>query len=85
LPPAFLDYDAMESFQFLERSELPFQYRLIFDRQHIVYVTLPAPTFFDFQVKQRYFILREEADDYERARETALLNEAAFQAVAATI
>ena len=51
LPLAFLDYDAMECFQFLERGELPFQYRLIFDRQGAVHITLPAPAFFDSQVK----------------------------------
>ena len=85
LPPAFLDYDAMERYQFLERGELPFQYRLIYDRQHIVHITLPASAFFDFQVRRRYFITREEAAEYERARETTRLHEAARQAVAAAI
>ena len=75
----------MVRYQFLERCELPFQYRLIFDRSRVVPFTLPAPSFFDFQVKQRYFITREEANEYERARETARLHEAARQAVAAAI
>ena len=71
----------MECFQFLERGDLPFQYRLIFDRRRIFHITLPAPAFFEFQGKQRYFILREEAEEYERARKAACLNEAARQAV----
>jgi hypothetical protein len=85
LPLGFLDYATMERFQFLERGEMPFQYRLIFDRRCVIHITLPAPAFFDFQVKRRYFILMEEADEYERAMETTRLNEAAHQAVAAAI
>ena len=50
LPP-FLDYDAMERFQFLERGDLAFQYKIIFDRQRVFRITLLAPAFFDFQVK----------------------------------
>ena len=80
LPSALLDYDAMERYQFLERDKLPFQYKLIFDRQRDVHITLPTSAFFDSQVKQRYFITREEAAEYERARETSRLHEAACQA-----
>ena len=72
-------------YQFLERSEQPLQYRLIFDRERVFYITLPAPAFFDFQVKQRYFITREEAAEYERAWETSRLHEVARQAVAVAI
>jgi hypothetical protein len=46
---------------------------------------LPTPAFFDFQIKRRYFITREEAEEYERERETARLYEAAIQAVAAAV
>jgi hypothetical protein len=83
LPPAFLDYDAMVRYQFLERNEQSLLYRLIFDRQRAVHITLPAPAFFNFQVKQRYFITREEANEYEREVEAARLRAAALQAVAA--
>src|SRR5215216_621744 len=83
LPPAFLDYNAMVRYQFLERNEQPLQYRLIFDRRRAVHITLPAPAFFNFQVNGRYFITREEANEYERAAEAARLQEAARQAVAA--
>ena len=48
LPPAFLDYEAMVRYQFLERNEQPLLYRLIFDRQRVVHITLPAPAFFNF-------------------------------------
>ena len=51
LPPAYLDYSAMVRHQFLERNEQFLQYRLIFDRRRTVHVTLPTPTFFNFQVK----------------------------------
>ena len=49
LPPAFLDYEAMVRYQFLERTEQFLQYRLIFNRRHVVYVTLPAPALFKFR------------------------------------
>ena len=83
LPPAFLDYEAMVRHQFLKRNEQILQYRLIFDRQRFVLVTLPAPAFFNFQAIGRYFITREEANEYERTAEAARLQEAARQAVAA--
>ena len=83
LPPAYLDYNAMVSHQFLERNEQFLQYRLIFDRRRTVHVALPAPGFFDFQEKRRYFITREEANEYERRTEAARLQAAARQAVAA--
>ena len=69
MPPAYLDYSAMVSHQFLERNEQFLQYRLIFDIRRTVHVALPAPTFFDFQAKRRYFITREEANEYERRTE----------------
>ena len=48
LPPAYLDYNAMVSHQFLERNEQFLQYRLIFARHRTVHIALPAPGFFDF-------------------------------------
>lgn len=85
LPPSYLDYEAMERYQFHERSDPPFRYRLIFNRNRVVHITLPAPAYFNIQEKQRYFILEEEAEEYERAVETARRNEAAHQAVAAAL
>ena len=75
----------MERHQFLERGNPPLRYRLIFNRRRVIHITLPAPAFFNFQEKQRYFILEEEAEEYERSAETARLNEAARQAVAAAL
>ena len=83
LPPAYLDYDAMVRHQFVERNNQSLQYRLIFDRRHTYHVALPAPAFFDFQAKGRYVITREEATEYERKAETARLQAATHQAIAA--
>ena len=82
-PPAHLDYNAMVRHQFVERNEQFLQYRLIFDRRRTIHVALPAPTFFDFQAKRRYFITREEANEYERRTEAACHQVAALQAVVA--
>ena len=72
----------MARHQFLERNEQFLQYRLIFDRRRTVHIALPAPGFFDFQAKRRYFITREEANEYERRTEAARLQAAALEAVA---
>ena len=73
----------MVRYQFLERCELPFQYRLIFDRHHVIRITLPAPAFFNYQARGGYTITREEADEYERREEAACRHAAAQQAIAA--
>ena len=83
LPPAYLDFNAMVHHQYVERSESPLQYRLIFDRHRVVHITLPAPAFFDHQAKGRYTITREEADEYERRAEAARRHTAAQEAIAA--
>ena len=72
MPPAYLDYVAMVRHHFVERNDQFLQYRLIFDRRRTYHVALPAPTFFDFQEKRRYFITREEANEYERTEEARL-------------
>mgnify|MGYP005841778445 CR=1 FL=1 len=48
LPLAFLDYNASVRYQFLERNEQSLQYRLIFDTQRVIHITLLAPAFFNF-------------------------------------
>ena len=83
LPPAYLDYNAMVRHQFVERNDQFLQYRLIFDRHRTIHVALPAPTFFDFQTKGRFIITREEANEYKRRTETARLQAAAHEAIAA--
>jgi len=83
LPPAYLDYDSMASHQFVERPESPLLYRLIFDKQRVFRITLPAPAFFDSQTKGRYVITREEVEEYERRAEAARLHAAAQQAITA--
>ena len=81
LPPAYLDYNDMVRHQFVERNDRFLQYRLIFDKRRTVHVALPAPAFFDFQTKGRYFITREEADEYKRRAEIARLQAAAHNAM----
>ena len=75
--------DAMVHHQFVERNESLLQYRLIFDRRHVVRITLPTPAFFDYQAKGRHFITGEEADEYERRAEAARRHAAAQEAIAA--
>ena len=81
LPPAYLDYEAKVRHQYVERNDQFLQYRLIFYRRRIVQFAFPAPIFFDFQAKRRYFITREEANEYERRTEAARLQAAAHLAV----
>ena len=83
LTPSYLDFDSMFSHQFIERTGPPFQYRLIFNKRHVVHITLPAPAFFDSQKKGRYIITREEADEYERGVEAARRYAGAQEAIAA--
>ena len=81
-PPSYLDFDSMVSRRFVERIEPPIQYRLIFNKRHVVHIALPAPAFFDFQTKGRYVITGEEADEYERRAEAARRYTAAQEAIA---
>src|SRR3954469_11543686 len=60
LPPTYLDFDSMVSHQFVERNESPLLYRLIFNKRHVVRITLPAPAFSDSKTKGRYTITIEE-------------------------
>ena len=83
LPHAFLDYNALVRYQSLVRNEQSLLYRLIFDRQCVVHISLPATAFFNFQVRGRYFITREQANKYGREVEAARLHAAALQVVAA--
>jgi len=83
LPPSYLDFDSMVSHQFVERTEPPLQYRLIFNRRRVVHIALPAPAFSDSQGKRRYIITREEADEYERRVEAARRHATAQVAIAA--
>ena len=78
----YSDFDSMISHRFFERTEPPLQYRLIFNKHHVVHIALPAPPFFDFQTKGRYIITREEADEYERRAEAARRYAAAQEAIA---
>ena len=83
LPPFYLDYDAMVRHQFVERNDQFLQYRLIFDRRRTYHVALPASTFFDFQAKGRYYITREEVEEYKRMAKIARLQAAAHDAMTA--
>ena len=84
LSSSYLDLDSIFSHQFIERSGPPFQYRLIFNKRHVVRVTLPAPYLFDYQAKGRYVVTREEVAEYERGMEAARQHAAAQEAVASS-
>lgn len=73
LHTAFLDRVALTRYQFLEMDDESHLYHLIFNRQRVFHITLPAPAFFDFQVKRRYYITRGEAQEYEREAKDAHL------------
>ena len=66
---------------FVERNDQFLQYRLIFDRRRTYHIALPASTSLDFQAKGRYFITREEAEEYKRRAEIACLQAAAHDAM----
>ena len=83
LPPAYLDYKAMVSHQFVESNDEFLQYQLIFDSGRTYHVALTSSTFFDFQAKGRYSITREEVDEYKRRAERARLQAAAHDAMTA--
>ena len=85
LRTAYLDRVALTRYQFLERDHGSLLYRLIFNRQCVFHITLPAPAFFDFQVKRRYYITIGEAEEYEKEPTAARLREAAIQAVAVAL
>ena len=85
LHTALLDRVALTRYQFLERDDESLLYRLIFNRQRVFHVTLPAPVFFYFQVKRRYYIIIGEEEEYEREVTAARLCEAAIQVVAAAL
>ena len=51
LRTAYLDRVALTHYQFLENDHGSLLYRLIFNRQRVFHITLPAPDFFEFQVK----------------------------------
>ncbi|KAI4991986.1 hypothetical protein ZWY2020_040372 [Hordeum vulgare] len=48
LHTAVLDRIALTRYEFLERDDESDLYRLIFNRQHVFHITLPAAAFFDF-------------------------------------
>ena len=54
-----------------------------YDRRRAVNIVLPAPTLFDIQQKGRHVITRDEANEYEWRTETARLQAAAHDAIAA--
>ena len=48
LRTAYLDRVSLTRYQLLERGYGSLLYRLIFNRQRVFHITLPAPAFFDF-------------------------------------
>ena len=48
-----------------------YEYNLVFNKYHSVYVALLAPTLFDFRNKQRHFLHESEVHEYNAAVEAA--------------
>jgi hypothetical protein len=69
----------MQNHEFIKRNTHRYDYNLIFDKYHSVFVILPAPAVFDFQNKQRYFLHENEVHEYNTAVEAACLVEEAAQ------
>ena len=51
LPYKYLNFEAMQEHRFLKRIAQGYEYNLVFDKYHSLYVALPAPALFDYQNK----------------------------------
>ena len=61
----------MKHHKFIKATTNNYNYNLMFNKNPIVHVTLPAPAIFDFHNKGRYYILECEAREYNAAAKAA--------------
>ena len=54
----------MKDHKFFTRVEAPYEYKIIFNKQKLLYVVLLAPVLFDFQQKGRYCLIGSEVNEY---------------------
>lgn len=73
LPTSLLDFEAMKHHGFIDYRARAndYRYNLIFDMHHSVIIILLAPTLFDQQGKQRYYVTLEEAEALQVEQEAA--------------
>ena len=57
LPTRYLDFDALKEHKILTGRAHDFTYNLMFNQSHVVDTYLPAPALFDYNSKERYFVL----------------------------
>jgi hypothetical protein len=67
LPASFEDYETMLCHKFISREAPEYQYRLIFDKHRVTPITFHAPSWFNFEEKQRYYLYPEEAQAHRAA------------------
>jgi hypothetical protein len=79
LPYKYLNFEAMREHRFLKRNARGYEYNLVFNKYHSLYVALPALALFDFQNKQRHFLHESEVHEYNAAVEAARQAEEAAQ------
>ena len=63
----------MHSHEFLMKHPTGYEYNLIFRKYTPMPVFLPAPTLFDLQTRQRYYILEDEVREHNATVEAARL------------
>lgn len=73
LPTSYLDFEAMQRHGFIDhRAKVnDYRYNLLFDTYHTVTITLHAPTLFDYQGKDRYYVTSGEVEDHREAIKAA--------------
>ena len=79
LPYKYLNFETMREHKFLKCNAQEYEYNLIFNKSRSVYVVLPAPALFNYQNRQRYYLLESEVHEYKAAVEAAHLAEEATQ------
>ena len=63
-PPVFLDYKSMVAHDFIVKNKKKMlNYRLIFDKNHLETITLPAPSLLDLS-SGKYLVLPEAFHAY---------------------
>ena len=76
LPTRYLDFDALKEHKILKGKIHDFTYNLMFNQSHVVDTYLLAPALFDYNIKERYFVLESEARAHNATVEAARRAEA---------
>ena len=57
----YLDFEAMKRHKFLKGEITDYTYNLMFNKEPIVPIVLPAPALFDYHSKGRYYVFESKA------------------------